>query len=46
MDTSIVGHQWGMTLEGWLGAVALAVAGIALGLILGRLWGGRPPQHD
>jgi hypothetical protein len=44
MDTSIAAHQWGMTLGGWLGAGAMAVAGIVLGLILGTWWGGGPPR--
>jgi hypothetical protein len=44
MDVSIVAHQWGSTLTGWLGAASLAAGGIVLGLVLG-VWWGRPPRR-
>jgi hypothetical protein len=43
MDTTIAAHQWGMTLDGWLGALALAAAGITVGILLGRAWASRGP---
>lgn len=44
MDTTITDYQWGTTLASWLGATALAIAGILLGIILGRAWERRPPD--